>query len=164
MDNKKEDKTNNCEQSELGDFCEKLVFCILLTMGFLPGWGEHIINNYPLSKAMAGWKRISKFDSMIDNNNCKEYSKVCKCKRTTSDGNLAHVRDKTDPFAFHRATKFYLDYYLSAVPDILYILGDGGFCHYAMYPENDNEQGDGKNLRYNKYLASDEKVDNMMLK
>ena len=57
---------NNCEKTELDQFCRNIVFYIPLKTGFLPGCGGNKIIDFPLSKAMGGWRNFSKFDRMID--------------------------------------------------------------------------------------------------
>ena len=96
-------------------------------MGFLPGCGENKTIDCPLSKAVAGWRKISKFNRMIDNINHPNASKVYNCRRIDTRGILQHVRDKSEGCAFHRGTKLCIEHYLGVVENRNYPFGEGEF-------------------------------------
>ena len=95
----------NCEKTELDKFCRNLVFYIPPAMVVLPSCGGNKSINYPLSKAMCGWRNIPKFDTMINDIDNRNDSKVCKCKRTDNRGILQHLKVKSEQCAFRKATK-----------------------------------------------------------
>ena len=74
-------------------------------MGLLPGCGEKKLIDCPLSKIMGDWRKIAKFDTMIDNIDHPHASKVCKCKRANARGILQYVKDKSKECVFHIVTK-----------------------------------------------------------
>ena len=66
---------------------------------------------------------------------------------------MVAFKNKSVKCAFHRATKLYIEHYLGGVESIPYPLGEGGIGHYSLFPENDKQQIDGKNLKYEKGLG-----------
>ena len=57
---------------------------------------ETKIIDCPLSKGMGGWRKFSKFDTMIDDIDNRNASKVCKCKRADTRGILQYLKDKLE--------------------------------------------------------------------
>ena len=49
-------------------------------MGFSPSCSGKKIIDYPLSKVMGSCRKVARFDTMIDNIDHPNTSKVCKCK------------------------------------------------------------------------------------
>ena len=49
--------------------------------------------DYPLTEAMASWRKLGKFKNEIDNIDNPEASKVCNYRRIDTRGILQHVRD-----------------------------------------------------------------------
>ena len=86
----------NCEQIELDKLCHNLVFCIPLTIGFLPGCGRKKIIDFPLSKAMGGCRNIVKVDMTIDKIAHPNASKAYKYKTIETRGILQHVIDTSE--------------------------------------------------------------------
>ena len=65
---------------------QKPVSLPCLTMGFLPGCGRMVMIDCPLSKAMSGWRKFSKFEQMTEKIDHENDLKVCKYKRTDTRG------------------------------------------------------------------------------